>query len=285
MKRSILLTAALVAGLAACDDTTGPEGPSTLTISFATVSTDAPLADAGAPLADVTATGTNGTLTINAIWVVVDKFKLEGANDACEPVNDDDEDDDELDDCEELESPPMLVPIPVDGTELDLLTAEIRPGTYTAIEWEVEDIELDDDDEEETELETVRADIEEVFGPGVWPDEASMAVQGSFLADGAAEAESFTTFFDAEIEVEMVIDPPLVITDEGANRELKVNFAPQSWFTLENGTVVNLAAASGEVMEFELEFEDGIVEIEHDDDEDHDLEDDDDHDEDDEHDD
>lgn len=274
MKRSILLTMALVAGLAACDDATGPEGLSTLTISFATVSTDAPLADAGAPLADVTATGTNGTLTIETIWVIVDKFKLEGADDACEPVNDDDEDDDELDDCEEFESSPMLVSIPVDGTELDLLTAEIRPGTYTAFEWEVEDIELDDDDEEETDLEAVRADIEEVFGPDVWPDEASMAVQGSFLADGAAEAESFTTFFDAEIEVEMVIDPPLVITDESADRELTVNFAPQSWFTLEDGTVINLAAASGEVMEFELEFEDGIVDIEHDDDDEEDDEDD-----------
>ena len=272
MYRKILAGFLVLGTLAACDDTTTPAGTATLDIAFATASTTVMDGDLAAlqvdgPLYAMDVSGTNGTLTIDEIHVIVSELELEGVVGACdEPAgSEDDDEEDDLEDCEEFESPPSLVQIPADGTPLVVATGAVPLGTYTGLEWEVEDVSLDEEDEDEAELEAVRADIESVFGAGVWPDEASMAIVGSFLADGETEPVEFTTFFDAEIEVEMPIDPALEITEEGASRELKVVLSPDVWFTNADGTVMNLAALSGQLVEFEAEFEDGVLEIEHDD--------------------
>ncbi|MCA1792172.1 MAG: hypothetical protein LC667_20685, partial [Thioalkalivibrio sp.] len=64
-----------------------------------------------------------------------------------------------------------------------IATATVPLGTYNALEWEVEDLDFEDDDDQQ-ETAAVRADIESIFGAGVWPSEASMAVIGSFTAEG-----------------------------------------------------------------------------------------------------
>ena len=275
MKRR-LLTIVLAAGaLAACDDATGPAGTGTLAISFATV----PTAPAGAGLAALRApgsepapaivvAGSNGTLTLDEIWVILSEFELEGDLDACDGYDGDDDLDGELedDDCEEFESPPMLVRIPTDGTDLTVMTGAVPFGSYTELEWEVEDTELDEDGEDAQELADVRADIDARFGPGVWPAEASMAVVGSFLPAGASQATAFTTFFDAEIEVELDLVPPLTVHEDGASRELVIVLSPGLWFRTTGGNVLDLAQLSGQVVELEGEFENGIQEIERDDD-------------------
>lgn len=270
--RRALIPGLLLAAIVSCDNGTGPDGPANLTVAFATApattaAASPPSSAEGAwSAANVTATGTNGTLTITDIWVVVDKFKLEGADDACLPVDDDDEDDDELDDCEEFEAPPALVSIPVDGGALDVITATVPVGTYTKLEWEIEDIDLDDVDEDEDELSDVAGAIETEFGPGVWPAEASMAVMGTF--DDGETVTPFITFFDAEIEVELGLVPPLAMTEAGASRELTIVLAPATWFQLSDGTVMDLSQFDDQVAELELDFESGIVEIERDDDDD-----------------
>lgn len=269
MYRKILAGLLVMGTLAACDDTTTPAGTATLNVAFAAAGTTTMDADLAAmpvdgPLYAVDVSGTNGTLTIDEIHVIVSEFELEGAVAACDEGEASEEDED-LEDCEEFESPPSFVQIPTDGTPLVVATAAVPLGTYTELEWEAEDVSLDEEAEDEAELAAVREDIESVFGAGVWPDEASMAIVGSFLAEGETEPVDFTTFFDAEIEVETPIDPALEITEEGASRELTVVLSPDIWFTNVDGTVMNLAELSGQLVEFEAEFEDGVVEIEHDD--------------------
>lgn len=271
-----ILTLTLAAGVfAACGDGTGPEGQANVGISFATTAPTTSAAEGfSAAMAPGTArsiavAGSNGTLTIDEIWVIVAEFELEGELAGCDGVSGDDEAFDD-DDCEEFESPPTLVRIPTDGSSLAVVNAAVPLGTYTELEWEVEDIELDDDDDDEQELQNVRADIEAAFGAGVWPAEASMAVVGTFRAEGSTEDVPFTTFFDAEIEVEMDLNPALVINEEGASRELTIVLSPEIWFQNVDGTVMNLAALDGQVVEFEAEFENGVLEIERDDDHDHD---------------
>lgn len=272
-----ILTTALAAGVfAACGDSTGPEGTANLSIAFATTAeTNSGGADLAALSTPGTARsievgGTNGTLIIDEIWVIVSEFELEGALAACDDAfGDDDGDDDGFDDdCEEFESPATLVRIPTDGTRLEVLSAAVPLGTYSELEWEVEDVDFDDDDDDEQELQNVRAEIEDAFGAGVWPAEASMAVAGTFQAEGTTDVVPFTTFFDAEIEVEMDLSPALVISEEGASRELTIVLSPEIWFQNVDGSVMNLAALDGEVVEFEAEFEDGVLEIERDDDDD-----------------
>lgn len=136
---------------------------------------------------------------------------------------------------------------------------------YSELEWEVEDIELDEDDEDEAQIQAVVDDIDSIFGAGTWPAEASMAVIGSFRHADSTEARSFTTFFEAEVEVETEIAPPLEVTEDDPSRDLTITFDPEAWFTRTDGTVMDLAALSDSVVEFELDFEDGIASVEHED--------------------
>ena len=67
-----LLPAALSVALVACNSATGPG--TALTVNFK-------LADGAMA---VTVTGSNGTLTLDDIRLIVDEFKLEPENGACE---------------------------------------------------------------------------------------------------------------------------------------------------------------------------------------------------------
>ena len=74
--------------------------------------------------------------------------------------------------------------------------------------------------------------------------------------------------FEAEIEIEMEFDPPLVILEEDPEKVVIVTVDPVAWFTLPDGTVLDLSpfdfAATGQLVEFEVEMEDGFTEIEFD---------------------
>lgn len=73
-----------------------------------------------------------------------------------------------------------------------------------------------------------------------------------------------TTYFEAEIEVELEFPTPLVVPDDLADG-IQVELHPEVWFTNPDGTVRDLSQLQDEVVEFELELEDGF-ELEFDDD-------------------
>ncbi|MEM7415610.1 MAG: hypothetical protein AAF389_08965 [Gemmatimonadota bacterium] len=255
-----------IAALAACDDSTGVPGAQELSILF-TVSTPAAPTSV-APTASVASivgppmvlTGPNGTLTIDEIRLVVAEVELEGDDDACEDAVDDD--------CNEVEAPPRFLDLPLDGQPVEAITGIIPPGIYDELEFEVEDLEDDESDEEfADEITTLRQVILAEFPE--WPEEASAMVAGTFATD--AGSTPFRVFIEAEIEVEMDLDPPLVVDGtETTPVSLTIDVQPDRWFVQNDGSLLDLSAydwaTTGLLLELEVEIEDGFVEVEVDDD-------------------
>jgi hypothetical protein len=262
--RSIAALALLAA--IGCGDAAGPDGDANVRVMFAVTGTSvAPSSPASFSVtgtgdaADLSFEGTNGTLEISEIHLIVEELELELADDdACE------DSEGVSDDCDEFEQRYLFIEIPVDGSAITVTADNVPAGVYDEFELEIEDIEVDDDPEEEEDAALIAALLAEVRAEfPEWPEEASMVVIGTFTpTDGAAE--DFTTYFEAEIEIEMELDPPLEVVD-GASLDLTINLDPAEWFELPDGTVLDLSALQDELVEFELEFEDGF-EIEYEDD-------------------
>jgi hypothetical protein len=253
--------------VAACGDLVGANGPQHVDVNFriANGTSSALIAaapgSAGGSTASIagppmTVTGTNGTLTIDEIRLIVAEMKVEGDDDPCEQAGGGD-------DCGEFEAPPRFLDLPLDGDPIAVFGGMIPPGTYTELEFEIEDLE---DDEEDTqfaaEITALRATIQAEFPD--WPRKATALVVGTFESDAGTEA--FRVYIEAEIEIERALTPPLVITDGEPGPDLNVELRPDIWFMRGDGTVLDLSMydfdATGEVLEFELEMEDGITEIE-----------------------
>jgi hypothetical protein len=141
----------------------------------------------------------------------------------------------------------------------------IEKGTYTALEFEVEDLEMDDDDDssDAARIAAVLTQVRTRFAN--WPAGASMRIAGTFTPTGGAP-QDFVVYFDAEVEVERLLNPPLVVDD--AFTGLTVDLRPDLWFRNPDGTARNLALShfptTSTLVELEVEIEGGI-EIEIDD--------------------
>ena len=249
--------------LFACSDTAGPVDGGTVTVNFALASgppgtplPGARLSAVGAAVAELPLDGDNGTLTIDEIWLVVDEFKLERVEDACDDVPEGEDDDD----CEEFELLPFFVSVPLEGEGTGEVSAEVSPGTYEELKFETK---APDDNG------SLLADIRENSFDD-WPEEASMLVVGTFTPTGG-DTVSFRVYFDAEVKVELEFEEgePLVI-EEGGDQAVTVFIDPAVWFVNDDGTVDDLSAydydATSEVFAFEAKFEDGFTKIELDDD-------------------
>ena len=274
MKRIIVFTllASFVA-IAACSDGTGPD-PDTgaaVAIKFGTAGATLASAYAGPAMAAAMAasaaqasliTGTNGTLDITDIRVIVEEFELE-------PVEVSDCDvEPEPAGCKDFEARYFFIDVPLTGVPVTVVRENIPAGLYDELEFEVDDIEVDDDDPEESAdasliaalFTKVRADFPD------WPEKASMVVVGSFTPTGGS-AVDFRVYFEAEIEVEFDLIPSLEVTEEGVSRSIVIELRPDMWFLQDDGTVMELSEfdfpTTGQLIEFELEIEDGFeLEIE-----------------------
>jgi hypothetical protein len=166
--------------------------------------------------------------------------------------------------CAEFEAPPAFVQLPLTTGAVDVASAPIPNGTYTELEFEVEDLEADHGSEaERKQVADLLASIRATYGD--FPDEASMVVEGSFTPAGSTTAAPFRAYFDAEIEVKMGLQPPLTISESGASRALVVDVQPALWFRRANGTVLDLSqldfAKTGRLIEFELEMGKGFSKV------------------------
>jgi len=242
--------------IAGCDSNgSGPEA-GTVEVGFATASStnqnsvEAKSRTQSVDSDSLVLTGSNGTLTITDVRLIVDEIELEGDADSAEF---------------ETERPSFL-DLPLQEGEVSPVAADqVPPGSYTEFEFEIEDVELDDADEE-GEIRELRGDIREEF-PN-WPNAASMVVVGTFTPTNDT-SRTFETYFEAEIEVERELNPALEVSTDGFSRDLIVRLDPARWFEQSDGTVQDLSQSdfedTGQILEFEAEFEDGVTEIEFDD--------------------
>lgn len=284
MKRrsiSLFATVTLVLALGACGDSTSPgdtAGMTTVSFRASTAGASgstapgavAPSHADDADAATLGVDGSNGRLTLASVHLVVSEFELERADEA--------EDCDEAgaeEACEEFEADPRFLELPLDGEDTVAVRQAVPAGSYDELEFEVEDLELEDDgDDEAGTIEAVLAEIEEQFPD--WPREASLRLHGTFTPkDDAGElqpdqARDFTVFFQAEVEIEKEFASPLEVTESSG--EVTVVVDPRLWFERGDGTVVDLSRldfdpeAGGPIPELEVEIEhevgEGFTEIE-----------------------
>ncbi|MFB6249073.1 MAG: hypothetical protein ABEL97_10935, partial [Salinibacter sp.] len=160
-----------------------------------------------------------------------------------------------------------VVDLPLDTAQVSLSAAQRAPtGSYTTLEFEVENLEVEEDDpgEEEEERQKFEAILTEVRNAYPdWPRQASMVATGTFVPSNDS-ARSFTTYFDAEIEVGRSIDPPLQVTQNGTPRNLTIHLRPSRWFEGSGDTVRDLSQADYEETGrlLSLEFENGVEDVE-----------------------
>ncbi len=234
MHKKILILAAMVPWSWACQDTTGLDNAGQVTVRFdavaASIAAQAPGAFASA--APAAAPITVGDATIDDIKLIVSEIELEGTGGECLGGEDHD--------CEEIEVGPFLVSLLEDNGDEEI-SAVIPEGSYDEIEFEVEDLEADDDDDGSkqavignllTEMQTAYPDF---------PSNASMVVHGTCGAD------EFTVYFSAELEVEKEFSTPFVVP---GNVSILVHLDPSAWFTN-----VDLCALDGQTLDLEGEFD------------------------------
>lgn len=215
MKTRILAVAGLAAFAAACSDSISPGSDRTVSLSFSTrPETGALLNQSG--MLDDTITSGSDVLIITSAQVVLREIELKRQNDdLCEQGAGDD------DGCEEFETGPMLVDLPLNAGAVTDITIAADTGTYDEIDFEVHKPEDGGDDADAAFL----ADHPEFDG-------VSIRVEGTY--NGVAFV--YTTDLDVEQENELV--PPLVITDtNGTNVTLRVDIS--TWFRNAGGALVN----------------------------------------------
>lgn len=274
--RGFLLVALLTAcGLlvSGCDLLSSSESTGSVSLAFETTSSTSATAAKRAAAADVTIEGSNGTLTISRLVLVVGEFELEGAEQESESEEEDGETESESEEeseTDEFERGPFWTDVPLDGSTVEVTAGRVPEGLYEELSFEVEDLEDDEEGEEGAQIQAIRSELESKLSEwqtdvAEWPTKASMVAIGSFTPDGGS-SRSFTTFFEAEIEIEKEFSPPMEVQGGTSAKQVTVQIDPGRWFEKSDGTVRDLSAhdygETGRLLEFEVEIEEGFTETE-----------------------
>jgi hypothetical protein len=208
---------ALVVG--ACSDGAPGNGVS---LSVAAL-TSAPPAAPGAfpaPAADAVITDGTNTIELTSVQVVLREIELERVETAdCNATVGDD-------DCEEFETGPVLVDVPLTGGVETVVTVDVPPGTYDEIEFEVH--KISSDDEEDAEFRAAHPDFTGI----------SIRVVGSY------NGTPFTYETDLDVEQEFDLATPLKIEEGTGGTNLTVRIDLSAWFRALDGSLVNPATGN-----------------------------------------
>ena len=112
---------AAVAGMVACGDSTGVEGPQSVALNFRVAEAPAAPGQAPAGPAMVSIDGANGELTLERVLLIVNEVELKLADGSCDALTATDP----TDDCPEFEAPPRFLDLPLDGEAIDAVTARL----------------------------------------------------------------------------------------------------------------------------------------------------------------
>jgi hypothetical protein len=254
----LLLTGAAALSLTACEGSNRPDGNAAIRFSSPAVAGQSTSSGAG-----LTIEGTNGSLELTDIKLVVDEFELKpvGSNDSisCREREDSPRSDD---DCSDFELRLFVADVPLGSGTVTVANDRIREGTYGKLEFEVKDLSIDDDDDDDDSsraaaIAQVLATLRQSYAD--WPAGASMMIEGTFTPTNG-DARAFRAYFDAEVEVEQRLLPPLEIN--GTSQGVTVALRPDLWFKRSNGTVRDLSAfdfaTTNWLVELEVEFDHGV---------------------------
>lgn len=238
-KRALVLCTLLAVAVAGCGNPAGNDR-GRLAIRFATPvarsSSSAPspgpsLSRAGA-MESLLVRGSNGTLRIEDVRMIVSGFELEAEEGACVG---------ERAGCEAFESGPFVVDLPLTGGAVTMTRQEIPAARYTALEFRLGGGVVPDT------LRTVYP---------AFPGGASIVVRGTFTPAGGS-AQPFTVYFAADGQVRRALEPPAKVPGADA---LTVVVDPAGWFR-SGGQVVDPIPLDGRLVELEAEESFGRVEV------------------------
>lgn len=199
---------------AACTDSVGADRK-LVSLSFSTRSSAVTPAIGVASRSDITVGGGGNTLIITRAQLVLHEVELKLSTVAtCSSTSDDD--------CEQVELGPMLVNLPLDNGITTPITVALPTGTYREIEFDIRGPGDDSRDRAFVAANPTFAD-------------ASVRVEGTF--NGAAFV--YASRVDQEIELEL--NPPLVVDAAGGNATIQVDIS--SWFK-SGATVISPATAN-----------------------------------------
>lgn len=268
----------LAGALVGCDTASGPnDGGGTVTLKFTMAPGSASMQQTASGLSLAIAAlpidGTNGTLTLDEIRLVVNDIRLESVSDTCggewgdhddddmsesrvslhggHPGMDEDGEDHDGDGCEAVALDPFFVSVPLEGAGTGEIGVEVVPGTYSEITLRTG---APDGSTDADLLAAIRAEFLN------WPENASMLVVGSFTpTDG--DPVPFSVYFDARIKVEQEFEDDPLVVEEGGNLTITVTIDPMTWFMNADGTVDDLSvhdfATTGEVVPFDFKSGEG----------------------------
>ena len=230
----LTLPLVLVVGCDGDDLPTAQDGQASAGVNFSLTHQD------GTPaVGELRVDGTNGSLVITEMAFVVDEIELEGTRGT-----------------HDFEQGPLFIESLLQGPVVAISSTVIPPGRYDELEFEMDGV--DDDDEILEAIRTVYPD---------WPKEASLFVAGRF-EESNGEVHDVYVFIEAEVEIELDLNPPLVI-EEFEEEVLVVSLAPGLWFSHGDGSVIDLSAwnyiPGSDLPELEVEIEDGAWSVEWDD--------------------
>jgi hypothetical protein len=222
MSRNRQLVGALmfVGALAACDSSGPASQNPAVSLNIATRGKAAAAAPgmqlSGAPVEYTD--GTN-TLVINSVEMVVKELELKRSEytSQCDSTASKDQ-------CEELESGPYLLDLPLSAGATSVITVDVLPGTYDEFEFKVH---KPSDDSENAAFLAAHPDFNGV----------SIRVTGTW--NGAA----FTYETDVSAEQEMDLSPPLVVTDAGTS-DFTLYIDIGTWFRANDNSLIDPSSAN-----------------------------------------
>ena len=220
MTRTPVIAILLSLGLAACSETNGLGTLSSVQVSFATQPAGGLLAHrtglAGAAN-DTLVIGTD-TLVLTKVELVLRELELKRANVTDCPADSTD------DACEKFETGPVLVDLPLAPGAQQAFAADIPPGTYSEVEFEIH--KPDDGNPADQAFLQQHPDF----------DKVSIRITGTF------NGTPFVHTTELDVEQELTLIPSLVVA-EGASTNLTILVTVTGWYVV-NGVLVDPATAN-----------------------------------------
>jgi hypothetical protein len=229
--RALASATMLGAGLliVACSDSNGPRpsAGTNLSLAIATLSAasvgQVVASRAMAPSFDrrVTTPGSTHVLVITRAAVSLSRLEL-ATTDVAACASDDRSGSD--DECQELETGPMLVELPVDNSVVSMLSLQIPAGTYRGLEAKIHAVQPSD------------------AGGAAFIAAHSEFNGASVRVEGTFDGRPFVYTGAANAELELEFEPPLAVG--AAPTTLTVHVSIDRWFTDRNGELIDPASAN-----------------------------------------
>ena len=220
MKRPFVIMWLLSLGLPACQTTGGPTTASSVQVSFATRPAGAPLFSRTGLASDTQVVG-GSTLIITKVELVLRQIEMRRVDVTTCPTGSGSDDG-----CQEFELGPVLVDLPLTAGAEQVFDADVPPGTYSKVDFEIHKAE-DGDPADQAFLQQ-------------HPDFAGISIRVTGTFDGTP----FVHTTDLDVEQELTLLPNLVVT-EGISTNLTIFVNIGTWYVIDSALVDPATANKG----------------------------------------